>query len=73
MEKMSMLPYVLLVAALMAVAAILTLRVGLSKSNREGNPSYEQRTGGNLARLSGLYVVASIIALIALLYYFVWK
>ena|GEM_PF-1414359 len=59
--------YALIIAIVLIfiVAAIGTVRVGLSKENNEGNPEYEKKTTGNITRLTVYYIGALIVGLIA--------
>ncbi|WP_405455263.1 hypothetical protein [Paenibacillus sp. HJGM_3] len=63
-----MIPYILLIALFVLVAAVSTVLVGVSKTNREGNPDYERRTTGNMVRLTSFYVLAAIVGIAILLY-----
>ncbi|PYI55204.1 hypothetical protein [Paenibacillus flagellatus] len=60
---------VALLLALIAFAAIATVWIGNSKQNKEGNPEYDQRTGKNTIRLTVFYVVAAVVACVALIWY----
>lgn len=45
-----------------------TIWVGRSRENKEGNASYEKRTGGNWARLTLVYVLAAVLGIWFVLY-----
>jgi sugar phosphate permease len=45
----------------MLFGAVVTILVGFSKKNKEGNPDYDKKTKGNWSRLSWIYII--IIAL----------
>ncbi|TMV50126.1 hypothetical protein FE783_11210 [Paenibacillus mesophilus] len=60
--------YALIIIFFVVVAAISTIMIGTSKQNREGNPDYDTRTGGNMVRLTTLYIIAAIIGIAILLY-----
>lgn len=47
----------LLVFVIVLFALIATIVVGVSAKNKEGNPTYDQRTGKNLLRLTWIYAV----------------
>lgn len=64
--------FYLIIFLLMAIAVIATILVGVSKTNREGNPGYFNKTDKKLTRLTLYYVVcfgAALIALIAFIHY----
>ncbi|RXZ80785.1 hypothetical protein EBB07_17575 [Paenibacillaceae bacterium] len=66
---MSDLFFYVLVFIIMLVAVVGTIAVGNSKSNKEGNPQYEQRTSGNWSRLTIIYFAAGLLCVLALLAY----
>ncbi|WP_199615342.1 hypothetical protein [Paenibacillus alkalitolerans] len=43
------------------IGAVLTVWVGLSKENKEGNPAYDRNSVPNWRRLTGLYIVGTIV------------
>jgi peptidoglycan biosynthesis protein MviN/MurJ (putative lipid II flippase) len=61
--------FYLFVFGVMGIGAISTIAIGLSKSNREGNPGYFKKTGRKWTRLTLLYVICFGAAVIALLVY----
>lgn len=50
-------------------AGIATVRVGLSKENKEGNPSYDKKTAPNIARLTLFYVAITLGAIVLFVWY----
>lgn len=60
--------YALIIIFFVIVAAISTIMIGTSKQNKEGNPDYDTRTGGNMVRLTTLYIIAAIIGIAVMLY-----
>ncbi|MCQ6561446.1 hypothetical protein [Paenibacillus mendelii] len=52
-----------LVIVFMVLALITTFLVGFSKENKEGSPTYEQKTGAKWARLSSFYIIAAVVCL----------
>ncbi|MDF2719021.1 MAG: hypothetical protein K0R28_5946 [Paenibacillus sp.] len=60
--------YAFIIIFFVVVAAVSTIWVGTSKQNKEGNPEYDTRTGGNMVRLTTLYIIAGIIGIAILLY-----
>ncbi|UVI30098.1 hypothetical protein [Paenibacillus spongiae] len=54
---------IVLVIVFMVLALVTTFLVGFSKENKEGSPTYEQKTGAKWARLSSFYVIATIVCL----------
>lgn len=57
--------------ALIGFAAVATVLIGVSKQNVEGNPDYDKKIGKNTLRLTLLYVVAFIAAVIAFIWWYV--
>jgi heme/copper-type cytochrome/quinol oxidase subunit 2 len=57
---------------LMAFALVATILVGVSRKNREGNPSYDQKNGKNIIRLIIFYVIA-IVGGYALFAYYMYR
>ncbi|MCE5169926.1 hypothetical protein LQV63_11445 [Paenibacillus profundus] len=54
---------ILVACAVILVAVIATIVVGNSKENREGNPTYDQKTKNIFVRLSVYYTIAGLICL----------
>jgi heme/copper-type cytochrome/quinol oxidase subunit 2 len=57
---------------LMAFALVATILVGVSRKNREGNPSYDQKNSKNIIRLIVFYVIA-IVGGYALFAYYMYR
>jgi len=57
--------------ALIGFAAVATVRIGLSKQNVEGNPDYDKKIGKNTLRLTLIYAVATIAAVLAFIWWYV--
>lgn len=66
---MSIFPYLLLIFAITLIGGVATIMVGLSKPNKEGNPSYDKKTKGNWSRLFLFYLVAIVLGFAALAWY----
>lgn len=66
---MSLYVYYILFATIMLIGLIVTILVGMSKKNREGNPGYDKATKGNWYRLSWIYIVVLVAAYVALISY----
>ncbi|MEI7026283.1 hypothetical protein [Paenibacillus sp. y28] len=64
----SLLLMFLLILLVAVVAVIMTFRVGMSRENKEGNPTYDYKTRGNFVRLTWLYVIGSIVCIGILLW-----
>lgn len=63
-----MVVYASIIILLVILSGVFTVMIGNSKMNREGNPDYDQRTGGNIVRLTTLYVIAGIIGVAVMIY-----
>ncbi|RKN65460.1 hypothetical protein [Paenibacillus ginsengarvi] len=63
-----MVVYASIIILLVILSGVFTVMIGNSKTNREGNPNYDQRTGGNIVRLTTLYVIAGIIGVAVMIY-----
>ncbi|MBD2865030.1 MULTISPECIES: hypothetical protein [Paenibacillus] len=57
--------------ALIGFAAVATVLIGLSKQNVEGNPDYDKKIGKNTLRLTLIYAVATIAAVLAFIWWYV--
>jgi len=68
---MSLSVYYLLFATIMLIGAVWTMWIGMSKKNKEGNPSYDHRTKGNWSRLSWIYILVIVLGYAALVIYIV--
>ncbi len=55
------------VVLVIGAGVVATFMIGHSKSNREENSGYFERTGVKLARLSGFYAVCVILMIILLI------
>lgn len=51
------------------VGLVATILVGLSRENREGNPQYDRNSKPNWLRLTAIYGVTTILALVALVWF----
>ncbi|GAA3409381.1 hypothetical protein ACFFNY_09575 [Paenibacillus hodogayensis] len=60
--------YVTIIILFAAISGVATILIGNSKQNKEGNPEYEKKTGGNMTRLTLIYVIAAIIGIAILIY-----
>ncbi|MEK8129524.1 hypothetical protein WMW72_16585 [Paenibacillus filicis] len=58
-------------ATILLIGAVSTIMVGVSKKNKEGNPSYDSKTKGNWSRLSWIYIVVIVLGYVALVAYIV--
>ncbi|UJF33964.1 hypothetical protein [Paenibacillus hexagrammi] len=58
--------FYIIVFVLMAVAVVATVLVGMSRSNREGNPDYFKKTDRKMTRLTMYYVICFGAAILAL-------
>lgn len=61
--------YFIILITIILVGSIATILVGRSKENKEGNPKYDKQTKGIFAGLSIYYLIATLIAIIALILY----
>lgn len=61
--------YYILIAVFFLIAIVGTIMVGVSKENKKENSQYEQRTVGNLTRLTLFYAIAAIVAVVGLIVY----
>jgi hypothetical protein len=61
--------YYTIFAAILLIGLIATLMVGFSRQNREGDPTYFQKTGMKWFRLTSLYVISIAAGVIALVVY----
>jgi hypothetical protein len=66
---MSLTAYYILFATIMLFALISTILIGLSKKNKEGNPTYDSKTKGNWSRLSWIYIIVIVLGYVALIVY----
>jgi hypothetical protein len=55
----------------MFIGVLGTVMVGFSQTNKEGNPTYFQKTWAKWSRLTLFYVVAIVFGLLALIIYIV--
>lgn len=58
---MSQSAMIIAVIVIMLIGTVLTIMVGLSKENKEGNPAYDRNSVPNWIRLSLLYVLGTIV------------
>jgi hypothetical protein len=63
--------YFIIIAVLTLFGAAATIMIGNSKENKEGNPSYDTKAGGNWIRLTAVYAVSTVAALILLLLFLI--
>lgn len=54
----------ILVIAVALLAAVGTFWVGLSPENKKKNPDYEQKTKKNLSKLTSIYAVTVVVAIV---------
>ncbi|WP_274361934.1 hypothetical protein [Paenibacillus thermotolerans] len=54
--------------AVLLIGAVLTVMVGLSKENKEGNPAYDRNSIPNWIRLSVLYVAGTVIFIVVMVW-----
>jgi heme/copper-type cytochrome/quinol oxidase subunit 2 len=66
---MSLFVYYILFATIMLIALISTILVGISKKNKEGDPTYDSKTKGNWSRLSWIYIIVIALGYVALVVY----
>ncbi|TDG00353.1 hypothetical protein [Paenibacillus piri] len=66
---MSLTVYYILFATVMLIALIATILVGVSKTNKEGNPDYDSKTKGNWSRLSWIYIIVITLGYVAFIVY----
>ncbi|MCR8630019.1 MULTISPECIES: hypothetical protein [Paenibacillus] len=66
---MSLLIYYILIATIMFIALVSTILVGISKTNKEGNPNYDSKTKSNWSRLSWIYIIVIVLGYVAFIVY----
>ncbi|NOU91723.1 hypothetical protein GC093_00520 [Paenibacillus sp. LMG 31456] len=66
---MSLLIYYILIATIMFIALVSTILVGVSKTNKEGNPNYDSKTRSNWSRLSWIYIIVIFLGYVAFIVY----
>ncbi|MWV43174.1 hypothetical protein GRF59_05980 [Paenibacillus sp. HJL G12] len=54
-----------LVIGVAVLALITTFLVGFSAENKKKNPNYEKKTKSNITRLTSIYAVTIILAIVA--------
>ncbi|MBB3112506.1 heme/copper-type cytochrome/quinol oxidase subunit 2 [Paenibacillus phyllosphaerae] len=59
----------ILIISVIVIALLATLAVGFSKENKDGNPEYDRKHGKKWTRLSLLYVIVTVLSLVALFWY----
>jgi heme/copper-type cytochrome/quinol oxidase subunit 2 len=68
---MSLSIYYLMFATILLIATISTILVGVSKKNKEGNPSYDGSTKSYWVRFSWIYIVVIVLSYVAFFVYIV--
>ncbi|NRF92982.1 hypothetical protein HQN89_18560 [Paenibacillus frigoriresistens] len=63
--------YYLIFTVILLAAVLFTVMIGLSRTNKEGNPEYDNKTKGNWSRLTFFYVIAIALGVLALIIYVV--
>jgi hypothetical protein len=53
----------------MFIALVSTILVGVSKTNKEGNPKYDSKTKSNWSRLSWIYIIVIVLGYVAFIVY----
>jgi len=61
--------YIILIVLVILIGALATIFIGMSKSNREGNPAYDTRTGKYWVSLTAVYIIATVAGFAALAMY----
>ncbi|MCY9697882.1 hypothetical protein [Paenibacillus alginolyticus] len=63
--------YYLIFTVILLAAVLFTVMIGHSRTNKEGNPEYDNKTKGNWSRLTYFYVIAIALGVLALIIYVV--
>ncbi|MGO4272286.1 hypothetical protein AB4Z22_21000 [Paenibacillus sp. TAF58] len=63
--------YYLIFSIILIAAVLFTVIIGHSRTNRDGNPEYDNKTKGNWSRLTFFYVIAIALGVLALIIYVV--
>lgn len=63
--------YYLIFSVILIAAVLFTVIIGHSRTNKDGNPEYDNKTKGNWSRLTLFYVVSIALGVLALIIYVV--